>query len=847
MALDASGKLWLGGFQFGLQHFDPISEELLGTHFDTASVCAGDSGRIIVNDLHFDSEDTLWLATSNGVCQFNTLTHTYTRPKSTFGAARAVTTSLDRDRDGRFWIGSDQGLLVSDAQDTIQRYYRSDLADGFIKSLRVDSQNRVWVGLDKQGLLVIDALSGNFRHIAPHVSMPYSLAPGGFFCIFEDERESIWFAVKGFGLYRYDADSQLFDLFSAQKNTPGTLRHPLVHAMASDSDSLWIATDGGGLFKMNKRTRLFTAYSHNPKLPHSLPSNSVIGLSISRDGAVWIGTWAGGLSRLDPETGQIQTWHAGPESGLWTNNIFTLFADSQNRLWVSSWDFGIQVFDPESLSLIRSYRGNPQGEGLRNVNVMAIAESRDGGIWLGGYSGLDYIDAEGRHVERIGLNPEDGPLLSGGTVFSVHEDDRGIVWIGTDVGLTALNRSTGNVRYYKMADGLPGNAIYGILEDADGDIWLSTNRGLALLYRESGKIRKFSTADGLQSHEFNRFSYHQSNGEFYFGGINGFNRFDPMQVKQSVDSRVNHMVLTDLVLANQIIRPGQHKALPKALASMGTLTLSPTDSVFGIRFAAPTFSHTKEIGYRYQLEGFDEHWLVTDSDNRLATYTRLPSGRYSFRVQPMGMDNTPLAAEASIRIHILPHWWETPAFLVFCIGLFLATLGLIYRHRVKNMMRRMEMQQKEREAALYLTKNRELEALNQQLIAMGRRKDDLLRIVAHDLRNPLAALKLGLELMIEQNKMFDRGPAQDKLERLKSSVLRMIGIADKLLSDRDDGIIAADIGPVRVHYVLQRILNQNSNIAAAKNIRLHLCWLTDRDIQILADENFAFPGTGQPG
>lgn len=835
---DKNGHLWLGGYQFGLIQFDPKTERILASYSRLGSGCTVDPTTII-NDLAFADDGRLWLATSKGVCIFNPDDKEFSRPSRNRDLNTVHATSLDWDENNRLWIATHNGLYRTDASGVIRKFNTGNVPVEHIKSLLVDSKQRVWVGLDRDGVLVINTKNDTYVHIQPQINTSFSLGPGAVYSIFETQNQTIWISVKGFGLYLYDVNKQLFDLFSANDNTPGSLGYPQVLSMASDQDdSLWIATDGGGLFRMNKETESFTVFKHNPQQPSSLPSNAVIGLNTDDSGALWIGSWAGGLSRLDTQTGKFESWGTKQHPEFWTDNIFALYQDSHSHLWISAWDHGVQVFDPEKEQVVRSYRGSPGNDSLNNINIMAMLESHDGDMWLGGYSGLDRIDHEGRYIENYGIN---SPIsLSGSTVYALHEDANDLLFIGTNAGLNILDRESSSMRYIGISDGLPGKAIYGILEDEEGDIWLSTNRGLALYYRASGKIQTFSTAHGLQGDEFNRFSYHKSADMFYFGGVNGFNRFNPLEVKYSGHNHLSQIALTDFLISNRSITPGTHYALPKAINHMERVTLKPEDSVFSIQFASTTLSLSRSVSYQYQLQGFDDKWISTGSDNRRATYTALPSGEYVFKAQVLGANQAPMGAAASVIIEILPLWRETNTFRITVIALLVSLLTLAYHLRVKRMIQRMDTQQKKREAFIYLAKNQKLEALNVELVSVNDLKDDLLRIVAHDLRNPLAGMKMGLDLMIDEQTEENIAPTPVKLDRIKSGVLSMLAMVDKLLSDNDADLLLAEQTSVSVASVVAFVTEQNSAQAQLKNITLVQQWETTRSLSIIADETLLY-------
>ena len=100
--------------------------------------------------------------------------------------------------------------------------------------------------------------------------------------------------------------------------------------------------------------------------------------------------------------------------------------------------------------------------------------------------------------------------------------------VGTREGFYCFNEKEKKIKRYTTANGLPNNVVYGILEDTFGRLWVSTNRGISCFNPETEKFRNFTESDGLQSNQFNTSSFcRTSNGQMYFGGINGITTFRP--------------------------------------------------------------------------------------------------------------------------------------------------------------------------------------------------------------------------------------------------------------------------------------------------------------------------------
>ena len=86
---------------------------------------------------------------------------------------------------------------------------------------------------------------------------------------------------------------------------------------------------------------------------------------------------------------------------------------------------------------------------------------------------------------------DDPNTISDNIVFSIHEDDQGRFWIGTNSGLNMFYPATESFRRFGVSEGLANEVIYGILPDDENRIWLSTNLGLIRFDLETFRGKEF--------------------------------------------------------------------------------------------------------------------------------------------------------------------------------------------------------------------------------------------------------------------------------------------------------------------------------------------------------------------
>jgi hypothetical protein len=95
-----------------------------------------------------------------------------------------------------------------------------------------------------------------------------------------------------------------------------------------------------------------------------------------------------------------------------------------------------------------------------------------------------------------------------------------------------------------------------------------------------------------------------------------------------------------------------------------------------------SYFNTATNRYRYMLEGLDQKWNEVGSDQRLASYTTLPTGTYMFHVQGASRRGPWSEPGAQLRIQILPPWWATQWFRITCLVLVILLVWSVHRYHL---------------------------------------------------------------------------------------------------------------------------------------------------------------------
>ncbi|KAA0251826.1 MAG: histidine kinase [Acidobacteria bacterium] len=692
--VDRDGKVWVGTQGGGLSRLDPGTGRFDRFRHDPAvpESLAGDDVRALL----LDSCGVLWVGTwGGGLDRFDPQRRSFVHVGVDGGRpASAYVGALFEDRSGTLWAGTNgDGLLVRDAErDRLVRHPRAGgVSSGVVRAVTEDHDGLLWVATDGGGLVRLDVRTGETEVFRHDPAAPRSLATDRTWSLLEDRSGVLWVGTYGGGLNRLDLGKKKFLHLRHDPRDPASLGHDIVWSFAEDEDgTVWVGTDSAGLQRWDRRRNAFRAYRHDPRDPASLSHDAVRCVLVDGAGELWVGTNGGGLDRLDRATGRFTHHRHDPSDpgSLAHDELRALYEDRHGTLWVGTYGGGLDRLDRATGRFVhhRNDPGDPKS--LSNDFVRCVLEDRSGRLWVGTQGGgLNRLDRATGTFARWPADPAREDALSSDFVFALHEDRDGALWIGTyGGGLNRLDPSTGRFSRFTTADGLSSDAVYGILEDERGRLWLGTNRGLTTFDPRERSHHVWDARDGLQSDEFNGGAYFRSaRGEMFFGGINGFNAFFPADIEPS--SRPAPVVLTGLLLFNQPVGVGPDASgrtlLSRFVGYADEVVLSHEDDVVSIEFAALHFAAPEKNGYAYRLDRFDRDWIAARADRRVATYTDLPPGSYLFRVKASNPDGVWGSGEARLRIVVTPPVWGTWWFRLGAALLVAAAVALGLRRRLR--------------------------------------------------------------------------------------------------------------------------------------------------------------------
>lgn len=700
----SSGELCLGTAQ-GLVLFDPGHERFIYQPMRASGNQRNIDDLYTVETIAGGQPGELWLGTINGITRFDIVNRTYrffpVPPDSKVNLQ--LIHSIVKDGD-IYWLGTQGAAVVRfDPEDGSYRSFlaRPELPGGYshndVSRVFIDRGGTFWFTTYGGGAGYFNRETGAFTTFLNHPGDSKSLSGNYIYDIYQDRLGNIWIGTRGAGINKYDPKTHFFSLFRTNPDNPNSLSHNRVMRMIEDHKGiLWFGLDGTGVDRYNPRTGQFKNYrvrtgNNGEILKTSINNNYVVSMIEDSRNRLWFGTWEGGINILDRNTGIFNriTHDPAKPRGLSGNIIVEILEDRRGRFWVGTSTHGLNLSEPGNPGFTHFIYNPDEPEknshGLKSKWVTALHEDSDGIIWVGTFlGGLYRFDEQARSFIHYPMMKKNNPKQLE-SIMALYDDSSSRFWVATTSrGLLLINRSNGAIIHgYGKDEGLPSDHIMGILEDNGGRLWVSSPDGLSCFDPGDGIIRNFDTFDGLQGNEFTHKSYLRTrDGTMYFSGTNGMNSFQPDSIQSNPN--VPPIVITDFKIFNKSVSPGTDSPLKRQISETQKLVLSHRQNSISFEFAALNFTYPVKNQYVYMLEGFDQDWIATGSDNRNAVYTNLDGGQYRFHVKGSNNDGVWNQQGVTIDIMIKPPFWQIWWFQLAVLAALTAAFVFLYKSRVKH-------------------------------------------------------------------------------------------------------------------------------------------------------------------
>ncbi len=837
---DDKGYLWVGSQNGLIYKLNPESKKYKRSNIINELTRNKDHLNALVNDIVNGPNGYLWVASNNtGIIAFNPsdgklIDHFSPKTNGSKKLPEDDITELNFMSDSVLFAASEDGMYqikLKNESNGIRSYFKPPQSSGRtdVNSIYIQSSRHIWVATLNRGLIHLNTKTENFTSYKNKPGKSTSISSNAINKIYKDKSGIFWLGTKGKGLNWFSLDKKFkyyaniptekngylnkstrailednqgnfwigsysgLDKYNPETDQVTSLpfikdskKHynKNIYSLYEDRKKrLWVGSEGGGLYRYKQRTNNFINYDRNQEA-HSKTTKFVFDIQEGPKGFLWLASGFG-LNRFNPETGNFKLF-LDQLSNRASRNIRYLMKDEWDRIWIATKD-GYIIFDPITHQYTKYNNLTGDSTGLLNLKINSFIQTNKHTVWMG---------------------------TSGGGVSKIHLDSQ---------------NNPDHYKHYTEDQGLPNNVVYGILQDKQGHLWLSTNNGLARLDPQSETFTNYKAGDGLQSNEFNSGAFYKaSDGELFFGGINGLNSFYPSQIHKN--DYVPPIVLTGFK------KMGESVDLEKPIAQIESIDIPFKSNVFTLQFAALDYQDPSKNQYAYKLKGFNDDWVHL-GNRRHISFTNLDPGSYTLRIKASNNDGVWNEEGISIEVNIVPPFWQTNWFYVSVFGSIIGLIGFIYFWRLQSVKKQKLVLEKEVSKRTEDLKqmNEELEKTKDEAEEATKAKSNFLASMSHEIRTPMNAVIGMSDLLMDTRPTKEQ---KDYIQTIQKSGQNLLEILNDILdiSKIESGKMMLENRPFNLRFVIEDVFEIFAPKAADKQLDIGYWMETNVPESIIGDE-----------
>ena len=634
---------------------------------------------------------TIWVATySSGVIRLHPDGTKDVFSKENDKINSNVTSKLAADSKGNIYVATLEGVSIfkDDHFEPVEGIY------AFTYDIVKDSKDWMWAATDRGLALIKD------RKLDYIYKLEDGLPTEKLRSVASDTGKAIWIGTEDGDVIRFHKGK-----FSTMPRKINRKLGAVINIFEDRENNIWFGTEVTGTCIIREGT-LFQP---------GINTGNIRSITQKKDGSIWAATFGEGIKVLTKEGLKIYD----TSSGLRTNSITSVFADSQDRVWIGTRRNGVQVSVDRKIvdftSMVNNFsvanpvsptmffedsRGNiwiadrhsnrpvyVWKDGLlesyeienEEISVLDIAENSKGEIFLVTIKkGVFKFDSFKKSFTRISA-------LDGLKASSLFIDQKDRLWITTfSQGIIIL--ADGDTIKLNEGKGLYNNTVHDIVQDNSGSLWFSTNRGIFTITAKdmesfiTGKeqtvsYRLFKEEDGMVAGECNGGSQPSilkaSDGTIWVPTISGVATIDPDRLEVLIE--IPPVKITGAVIDNTRtvdLKGKQSVEIPAGTRSVEFL------------YTSLFFSHPEKVEFQYKLEGFEGSWNKAGK-RRSATYTNISPGSYRFMVKAFLSDSPDNYSTGTIAAEFEPFFYQDQRFRAFIAALLLMIIFAAYNMKIR--------------------------------------------------------------------------------------------------------------------------------------------------------------------
>ena len=455
-----------------------------------------------VRFLHTDKNNVVWIGTDAGLVKLDSIEVKTEKNSNWFFYSKENKTGFTCfcEQNNEIWFGTtDFGIMSFNLNSYLLKHVDAVKTKGIIRSISRGKNKDILVTTQGDGIFYKYFQNNNFIHLAP-LTKRGDIVDLNYYRVYCDNYGLFWLEGQKRGVTLFDPRTESIKYYGLNpqiRESAGDPDDPIFHE--DSNGELWIGLDGGGICRLNRKTMDFEQFFHDPSNPGSISSNLVICLFEDNDKNLWIGTYQGGLNKV--ELVKYPFNYVKPvKDPLFQsyNEVRALTIDKYDRIWIGTKEGHIYCYD-KNYKLIYTFPNEIENSNNYSINnVYDLIADISGNLWLGTKGHGVYIikgivnnaDFKNKEFEIINFqmdvrNPSRS--ISHNEIYSIYQDNIGQIWIGCFNGGLNVIKNINNIsfdKYYfdlKDTNSISDNRIRYIMQDSKNNLWICTINGLNLL------------------------------------------------------------------------------------------------------------------------------------------------------------------------------------------------------------------------------------------------------------------------------------------------------------------------------------------------------------------------------
>ncbi len=646
------------------------------------------------------NENKLWILTRGGLLSFNKQSERFKYHTKTYDSeVNYMTTQLwigEVDEQETLWLGGGHyGLKWFDTKKEEWKffidpnYYPTKDPPNIIREFYKKSETETWVLSVTEGLGILDKSTSLYHYFKYEPDNPQSMQKGKYHRMFKDRDGNFWIGGKN-GVSFYIPNLQQVNKIKFSPSTAFQSDFP-IHSIKweqlNEREALVGTILGNGLYKADLKNksmaevdRLVIKSKNGVRLSSLVKENKealiIRDIFKTSNGEILV-TETQAVYIYNESKNQLETCDY-PFAEELRNKIVTNFIeDKRKNYWCLINHKEVIHIDGKNKNIIKRYNLSTlidEENNTKNEFLHAIAEDQQGNIWIGANSHLIKIDKNGVVNRPMFENKVINDFVfSQTTDLEISRENKLYLSSGYQGILELDLNDVSQFKIFKKENGLPEDNILTLDIDHSNELWLTSENGLFLFNPSTSKSRAFYQRHGLPEDNFLLFwtpnleISKQGNVFFYSADYLAWMHEDGFKtLVPDVQPRINSFEVLD-----------DPSATLYNFESNQEISIDHQQNYFNIHFGTTDYSLTKDLKFKYQLEGFDDQWRI--SNTAQANYTKVPPGEYEFSVMATDFLGNWSATPASIKINIIPPFWQATWFRVLALLTFLCLAYFAYR------------------------------------------------------------------------------------------------------------------------------------------------------------------------